>query len=141
MNDRYIFRFGNRATDGDGSIRAELGGKGAGLAEMTLLNIPVPPGFTISTSACRYYLEHKSLPPGLDAKLAAAVAWLEGTVGRKLGDLANPLLTSATVATPELPLVHDQLNAKVATSPPLSPTPLADPGRIPRLLQSSLSWF
>jgi pyruvate,orthophosphate dikinase len=94
MNDRYIFRFGNRATDGDGSMRAELGGKGAGLAEMTLLNIPVPPGFTISTSACRYYLEHKSLPPGLDAELAAAVTWLEGTVGRKLGDLANPLLTS-----------------------------------------------
>jgi pyruvate, orthophosphate dikinase len=94
MNGKYIYRFGNRTIDGDGSMRSELGGKGAGLAEMTLLSIPVPPGFTISTSACRYYLEHKSLPPGFDQELAAAVTWLEGSVGRKLGSLANPLLTS-----------------------------------------------
>ena len=93
-NGRYIYRFGNRAIDGDGSMRSELGGKGAGLAEMTLLNIPVPPGFTISTSVCRYYLEHKSLPPGFEQELAAAVTWLEGAVGRALGDVANPLLTS-----------------------------------------------
>jgi pyruvate,orthophosphate dikinase len=93
-NGRYIYHFGNRAIDGDGSMRSELGGKGAGLAEMTLLNIPVPPGFTISTSVCRYYLEHKSLPPGFEQELAAAVTWLEGAVGRALGDVANPLLTS-----------------------------------------------
>ena len=93
-NGRHIYRFGNRAIDGDGSMRSELGGKGAGLAEMTLLSIPVPPGFTISTSVCRYYLEHKSLPPGFDQELAAAVTWLEGSVGRAFGGFANPLLTS-----------------------------------------------
>ncbi len=93
-NGRYIYRFGNRAIDGDGSMRSELGGKGAGLAEMTLLGIPVPPGFTISTSVCRYYLEHQFLPPGFDQELAAAVTWLEDSVGRAFGDLANPLLTS-----------------------------------------------
>jgi pyruvate,orthophosphate dikinase len=93
-NGKYIYRFGNRAMDGDGSMGSELGGKGAGLAEMTLLRIPVPPGFTISTSVCRYYLEHKSLPPGFDEELAAAVTWLEGAVGREFGGLANPLLTS-----------------------------------------------
>ena len=93
-DNKYIYRFGNDAIDGDGSMRSELGGKGAGLAEMTLLSIPVPPGFTISTSVCRYYLENKSLPPGFDEELAAAVTWLEGSVGRKLGDLTNPLLTS-----------------------------------------------
>jgi pyruvate, orthophosphate dikinase len=94
MNGKYIYRFGNRAIDGDGSMRAELGGKGAGLAEMTLLSIPVPPGFTISTSVCRYYLERKSLPPGFEEEVTAALSWLEGSVGRKFGDLANPLLTS-----------------------------------------------
>ncbi len=93
-NGRYIYRFGNRAIDGDGSMRSELGGKGAGLAEMTLLGIPVPPGFTISTSACRYYLEHQFLPPGFDQELAAAITWLDGSVGRAFGDLTNPLLTS-----------------------------------------------
>jgi pyruvate,orthophosphate dikinase len=93
-NGKYIYRFGNRAIDADGSMRSELGGKGAGLAEMTLLNIPVPPGFTISTSVCRYYLEHKFLPPGFEQELAAAVTWLEGAVGRAFGDVANPLLTS-----------------------------------------------
>src|SRR6202453_40100 len=93
-NGKYIYRFGNRAIDADGSMRSELGGKGAGLAEMTLLNIPVPPGFTISTSVCRYYLEHKFLPPGFEKELLAAVTWLEGAVGRAFGDLANPLLIS-----------------------------------------------
>src|SRR6202453_154506 len=93
-NGKYIYRFGNRAIDADGSMRSELGGKGAGLAEMTLLNIPVPPGFTISTSVCRYYLEHKFLPPGFEKELLAAVTWLEGAVGRAFGDFANPLLTS-----------------------------------------------
>src|ERR1700689_244427 len=93
-NGKYIYLFGNRATDGDDSMRSELGGKGAGLAEMTLLGIPVPPGFTISTSVCRYYLEHKSLPPGFEQELAAAMTWLEGAVGRAFGGFATPLLTS-----------------------------------------------
>jgi pyruvate, orthophosphate dikinase len=91
---KYLYRFGNGAIDGDSSMRAELGGKGAGLAEMTSLSIPVPSGFTISTTVCRYYLEHKALPSGFDEELAAAMRWLEDSVGRKFGDICCPLLTS-----------------------------------------------
>ena len=58
---RFIYRFGQALAEGDGSMREELGGKGAGLAEMTKLGLPVPPGFTISTSACRFYLEHGTM--------------------------------------------------------------------------------
>ena len=71
-----------------------LGGKGANLAEMTsVLKLPVPPGFTISTDACRAYM-HGGWPAGLDEEIAAHVAKLEQTMGRKLGDPADPLLVS-----------------------------------------------
>ena len=71
-----------------------LGGKGANLAEMTsVLKLPVPPGFTISTDACRAYM-HGGWPAGLDAEIAAHVAKLEQTMGRTLGDAADPLLVS-----------------------------------------------
>ena len=91
---KYVYRFGSLAVDGKGSMRAELGGKGAGLAEMALLSIPVPPGLTISTSVCRFYLEHGNLPLGLKEQLEASLLWLEGTHGRRLNDRQNPLLVS-----------------------------------------------
>ena len=91
---KYIYRFGSHDVDGNGSMKAELGGKGAGLAEMALLSIPVPPGFTISTDACRFYLEHGSMPPGLEEELAVALRWLEEAQGRKFNDEQNPLLVS-----------------------------------------------
>jgi len=91
---KHTYRFGNHAIDGDGSMRAELGGKGAGLAEMTLLSIPVPPGFTIATSVCRYFLAHKTLPPEFHEERAGAMRWIEDSAGRKFGDRANPLLVS-----------------------------------------------
>src|SRR6516225_2091976 len=72
-----------------------LGGKGANLAEMTSLGIPVPPGFTISTRACNRYFElGRTLPPGLDAEVDAALARLESLQGKRFGDDANPLLVS-----------------------------------------------
>jgi pyruvate, orthophosphate dikinase len=91
---KHIYRFGNDDLDGNGSMRLELGGKGAGLAEMVSIGVPVPPGFTISTNVCRYYFKHKSLPDGFEDELASAIEWLEGSVGRKFDDLKNPLLTS-----------------------------------------------
>ena len=91
---KYIYRFGNHALDGDRSMQAELGGKGAGLAEITLLGISVPPGFTLSTSLCRFYLDHGTMPVGFEEELATAVEWLEHSVGRKFGDPLNPLLIS-----------------------------------------------
>ena len=81
-------------TEGNKDLRDLLGGKGANLAEMTNIGLPVPPGFTITTDACRYYLEHGSVPAGLDDEIAAHLAKLEGEMGRRLGDPADPLLVS-----------------------------------------------
>ena len=92
--EKYIYRFGNNAMEGDESMRMLLGGKGTGLAEMTRLSIPVPPGFTIGTNVCRYYLKHGVLPSGFASELAASMCWLEASVGRKFGDDADPLLVS-----------------------------------------------
>jgi pyruvate,orthophosphate dikinase len=97
---RRIYRFGSDVVDGDGSMRDVLGGKGAGLAEMTLLGIPVPPGFTIGTSVCRVYLERGSLPAELLDEMAAALRWLEGDAGKGFGDAGNPLLVSVRSGAP-----------------------------------------
>jgi len=81
-------------TEGNKDLKDLLGGKGANLAEMTNIGLPVPPGFTITTEACRYYLEHGSTPAGLDDEIAAHLAKLEDEMGRRLGDPADPLLVS-----------------------------------------------
>jgi pyruvate, orthophosphate dikinase len=81
-------------TEGNKDLKDLLGGKGANLAEMTNLGLPVPPGFTITTEACRYYLKQGSTPPGLDEEIAAHLEQLETAMGRKLGDPADPLLVS-----------------------------------------------
>ena len=99
MNDpqhdgRYIYRFSTDTQDGNSGMKAELGGKGAALQEMSRLGIPVPPGFTISTAACRYYLKHGVAPPALRQELCAAVKWLERKHGRGFNDLHHPLLVS-----------------------------------------------
>jgi pyruvate, orthophosphate dikinase len=81
-------------TEGNKDLKDLLGGKGANLAEMTNLGLPVPPGFVITTEACRYYLEQGSTPKGLDEEIAAHLDQLEASMGRKLGDPADPLLVS-----------------------------------------------
>lgn len=86
----YVYDF----RDGDRSMADILGGKGANLAEMTKLHLPVPPGFTITTEACRHYLEHGGNPEGLDAEISTHVALLEEQMGRRLGDPRDPLLVS-----------------------------------------------
>ncbi|MGA0209420.1 MAG: pyruvate, phosphate dikinase [Candidatus Nanopelagicales bacterium] len=86
----YVFDF----RDGDRSMADLLGGKGANLAEMTKLGLPVPPGFTITTEACRHYLENGNNPDGLEAEIAEHVANLEEAMGRRLGDPSDPLLVS-----------------------------------------------
>ena len=90
MTIRYVFDF----SEGDKDRKDLLGGKGANLAEMTNLGLPVPPGFTITTVACRRYLAEGVLPGGLDAQIEAHLATLESAMGRKLGDAADPLLVS-----------------------------------------------
>jgi pyruvate,orthophosphate dikinase len=81
-------------TEGNKDLKDLLGGKGANLAEMTNLGLPVPPGFIISTEACRYYLRSGGTPEGLDEEIATHLAQLEQKMGRKLGDPADPLLVS-----------------------------------------------
>src|SRR5271157_3175544 len=87
---KYVFDF----TEGDKDQKDLLGGKGANLAEMTNLGLPVPPGFTITTEACRHYLRHGCTPDGLDAEVARHLALIEQGMGRTLGDPADPLLVS-----------------------------------------------
>jgi pyruvate, orthophosphate dikinase len=87
---RYVFDF----SEGDKDQKDLLGGKGANLAEMVKLGLPVPPGFTISTEACRAYLTSGAVPEGLDAEIAEHLAALEAARGKKLGDPGDPLLVS-----------------------------------------------
>src|SRR5512142_2291800 len=92
---KYVYLFGNKKADGNGSMKPLLGGKGANLAAMTRIGLPVPPGFTITTEVCTYYYQNgKRFPPNQAGELAKAVAWLEKETGTKFGDPKNPLLVS-----------------------------------------------
>ncbi|MCG8462341.1 MAG: pyruvate, phosphate dikinase, partial [Holophagales bacterium] len=90
----WIYSFGGGKADGDASQKALLGGKGANLAEMARLGLPVPAGFTLTTEVCNYYGANGSWPEGLVAGVSAAVAKVEGEMGGKLGDPSEPLLLS-----------------------------------------------
>jgi pyruvate,orthophosphate dikinase len=87
---KFVYDF----TEGNKDLKDLLGGKGANLAEMTNLGLPVPPGFTITTEACRHYLHDGDFPPGLPAEIDEHLAALEKSIGRRLGDHADPLLVS-----------------------------------------------
>ena len=94
-SDQYVYYFGDGAAEGNAKMKDVLGGKGAGLAEMTNIGVPVPPGFTISTGVCTYFYEHgKTYPPELQASVAENLAKVEQSVGRKFGDREKPLLVS-----------------------------------------------
>ena len=90
---KYVYSFGGGKADGNGKMKDVLGGKGAGLAEMTNAGLPVPPGFTIQTEACREYMRG-GLSPDVDKQMDAALAQLETLQGQKLGTGENPLLVS-----------------------------------------------
>lgn len=92
---KYVYFFGAGKADGEGDMKEVLGGKGAGLAEMTRIGLPVPAGFTITTEACDYYLKHDhKFPKELRAEVTKNVARLEKLTGKKLGDANSPLLVS-----------------------------------------------
>lgn len=94
-SNKMIYYFGKSKTDGAGDMKALLGGKGANLAAMTKIGLPVPPGFTITTEVCvHYYKNNKKHPDGFMAELVKAVAWMEKETGKKFGDPKNPLLVS-----------------------------------------------
>jgi len=92
---KLVYKFGNGAAEGDGSMKNLLGGKGANLAEMCLVGLPVPPGFTITTEVCTsYYENNRNYPENLEGQVNEAVANIEKIIGKKFGDKQNPLLVS-----------------------------------------------
>ena len=93
--ERFVYSFGNGHADGNGDMKDVLGGKGAGLAEMTNAGVPVPPGFTITTSVCRHYQASRGqLPEAFAAQQDEALAQLERATAKRLGDETDPLLVS-----------------------------------------------
>src|SRR5947209_10817468 len=92
---KYVYAFGGGTADGDGTMKDVLGGKGAGLAEMSKAGVPVPPGFTISTAVCNIYFENnKQVPDNINQEIRHALDNLEHQTGKKLGDPESPLLLS-----------------------------------------------
>jgi len=92
---QWVYRFGGGSAEGDAAMKNLLGGKGANLAEMSSLGLPVPPGFTITTDLCTaYYDNGENYPDDLSGQVDAALAFIEETVGAKFGDTENPLLVS-----------------------------------------------
>jgi pyruvate,orthophosphate dikinase len=92
---KHVYLFGGGKADGNGGMKPLLGGKGAGLAEMCRIGLPVPPGFTITTEVCTYYYDHgRTYPPSLKAQMQSGLAFVEKVTGKKFGDVKNPLLVS-----------------------------------------------
>ena len=92
---KYVYMFGGGTADGDGTMKDTLGGKGAGLAEMSRAGVPVPPGFTIITDVCNIFFDNdKKVPAEVDEEIWESLEKLEKLSGKKLGDAADPLLLS-----------------------------------------------
>ena len=92
---KWVYRFGDGTAEGRADMKNLLGGKGANLAEMANLGLPVPPGFTVTTEVCTYYYANgNQYPSDLKDQVQAALAEIERIIGAKFGDTANPLLVS-----------------------------------------------
>jgi len=97
----FVYSFGDGSADGDGSMRVLLGGKGANLAEMTSIGLPVPPGFTLTTDVCKaFYANDRNYPEGLVEEVNAALKLLEERMGKGFGNAENPLLVSVRSGAP-----------------------------------------
>ena len=95
LKKKYIYFFGDGKAEGSAAMREHLGGKGAGLHEMTRIGVPVPPGFTITTEVCtHYYAHHRQYPKQLEFHVGEALGRVEKLLGRRFGDAGNPLLIS-----------------------------------------------
>ena len=95
MSTQYVYRFGGGATEGSKEMKSLLGGKGANLAEMSAIGLPVPPGFTVTTETCHFYsTNHHTWPVGLQDQIHQGLAHLEKALGRSFGDPIKPLLVS-----------------------------------------------
>ncbi|MBR0460366.1 MAG: pyruvate, phosphate dikinase [Victivallales bacterium] len=116
---KYVYTFGNGKAEGDATMKNELGGKGANLAEMCRLGLPVPPGFTITTECCNdYFANDGKIPAALRPQVETALKMVEAQIGRKYGDPKNPLLVSCrSGARQSMPGMMDTvLNIGLSTS-------------------------
>ena len=116
---KYVYSFGGENTEGNAEMKNELGGKGANLAEMSRLGLPVPAGFTITTECCNdYFALGSEFPPELKSEVDVALARVEAAMGRKFGDAENPLLVSCrSGARKSMPGMMDTvLNIGLSTS-------------------------
>jgi pyruvate,orthophosphate dikinase len=101
MTKKYVYTFGGGKAEGSAKMKGLLGGKGANLAEMATLGIPVPPGFTITTEVCSYFYFHdETYPEGLKTQVEEALHHVESVMGRRFGDPSNPLLVSVRSGAP-----------------------------------------
>ena len=130
---QYVYFFGGGKADGSKDMKDLLGGKGAGLAEMTNAGLPVPPGFTLSTAACNLFVERGgTLPAEIDAEIAAALVRLEALMGKTLGAAEDPLLVSVrSGAKFSMPGMMDTilnlgLNDRSVEGLRVNPTPVAE---------------
>ena len=95
MAEKWVYFFGGGKAEGNAKMKELLGGKGANLAEMAKLGVPVPPGFTLTTEVCTYYYKNKrKYPNGLKEMVAQSLKKVEKLMGKKLGDVQNTLLVS-----------------------------------------------
>src|ERR1700676_4537185 len=93
--NKHVYAFGGGMAEGDGKMKDVLGGKGAGLAEMSRAGVPVPPGCTVSTEVCNLYFQNGNrVPDDIEQEISQQLTRLEHTIGKKLGDSDNPLLLS-----------------------------------------------
>jgi pyruvate,orthophosphate dikinase len=138
---KYVYYFGQKKVEGTAKMRDLLGGKGANLAEMISIGLPVPPGFTISTEACAYYSANNGeYPAGLREEVLAQLSLLEEEMGAKLGDPANPLLVSVrSGAASSMPGMMDTVLNLGLT--PESAQALADKSGNPRFAWDSYRRF
>ncbi len=111
MAPKYVYFFGGRKTEGTAAMKDLLGGKGANLAEMSNLGMPVPPGFTITTKACQlYYQNNRKWPPGLKEQVLANLKKLEGVMHAQVGNPKKPLLVSVrSGAAASMPGMMDKI--------------------------------
>src|SRR6516164_7900898 len=92
---KHLYEFGGGTAEGNGTMKDVLGGKGAGLAEMSRAGVPVPPGFTVSTEVCNIFFENnRTVPEDIEKQCLDALKVLETRMGKKLGDKKDPLLLS-----------------------------------------------
>ena len=139
---KRIYAFGGGAAEGNRDMKELLGGKGAGLAEMSAIGIPVPPGFTITTEVCTsYYANKQQYPKELQAQVATALARIEKLVGAKFGSTDRPLLVSVrSGARASMPGIEARAPERTDTKSGLLLSPKVFPARRPTAASALTTW-